>query len=211
MADLTSKEWITTKTYDGLVKNGILKDGWQKYHPADYWNPELTRFHKLLPKGSVLEVGAGGGQHAKKLIDLGYKYTGTDISEELLKIAHNYLPGQKFLLQSVYDLNFNEKFDGFWAAAILLHVPKERMDEALSRIKSVVKHGGVGFISLIEGNGEGVRYEDFEGQKHKRFFSFWRMAEFEKVLEKNGYKLVDFSSRPKSSTENWLCFFVEVG
>ena len=59
------------------------------------------------------------------MIAFGYDYTGTDISTGLLNEARKKVPGQSFYEMSVYDLDFPEgTFDGFWASAILLHIPK---------------------------------------------------------------------------------------
>jgi hypothetical protein len=39
----------------------------------------------------------------------------------------------------IIQKSFEEKFDGFWASAILLHVPKRKIDEALGKIHKNIK------------------------------------------------------------------------
>ena len=78
------------------------------------------------------------GRDIDNLIKHGYGYTGTDISEGMLNIVKKRYPKQEFYKQSVYDLSFPKKFDGFWAVAVLLHIPKSRIDEALQAIKAVM-------------------------------------------------------------------------
>ena len=147
---LTKREQQTLKSYDQYGKQ------WAASHlDFDFWVPELKKFKKYLSEGKVLEIGSGGGRDAKELIRAGYEYTGTDISKGLLEAAKKYNPGAKFLLKSVYDLDFPENsFDGFWACAVLLHIPKSRIDEALRQLHKVVKPNGVGFISVKQGVGE---------------------------------------------------------
>jgi len=178
---------------------------------SDFWLEELKIFHKLLPNGSILEIGSGAGRDVENLVNLGYKYTGTDISEGMLKIARQKFPKQKFYRQSVYDLSFPKEFDGFWAAAVLLHIPKSRMVEALGKIRNTMKPGAVGFISLKDGSGENLQEDDFGDKKLRRFYSYWTKDEFINVLEVAEYELLEYSYKPNvgSTKENWYCFFVK--
>jgi SAM-dependent methyltransferase len=150
MAELLPDEQVTKSTYDALATQ------WAGEHSTQgFWLDEMRRYHEQLPGGKILEIGAGGARDAKELVKLGYDYVGTDVSTGLLEIARNELPGYPFFEQSVYDLDFDgEQFDGFWASAVLLHIPKSRIDEALSRIKSVVRARAIGFISIKDGTGE---------------------------------------------------------
>jgi ubiquinone/menaquinone biosynthesis C-methylase UbiE len=134
MAELTNEEESTKSSYDTRPK------AWARYFDdAGGWPLQLAKFKKLLPMGKILEIGAGTGRDAAVLADAGYEYVGSDVSEGLLKIAKERLPNLKFVTQSVYDLRFSEKFDGFWASAVLLHIPRSRINEALQKIKSVIK------------------------------------------------------------------------
>ena len=131
----------------------------------------------------------------------------------MLEAAQKKLPDQKFYKQSVYDLSFPEKpkFDGFWASKVLLHLPKSRLDEALSSIKSVIKHGAIGFISMIDGEGEGLELETWDdSSQHKRYFAYYSKEEFEETLRRNGYKLIDYSYLPETKRLKWHCFFVQL-
>jgi SAM-dependent methyltransferase len=196
MTRLTDGEKQTVGFYDSNAT------AWSDAHlDGGYWKKQLNEFKRLLPAGKVLEIGCGGGRDARDLIKRGYSYTGTDISAGLLKEARKNVPGQTFHQQSVYDLNFDEKFDGFWASAVLLHIPKKRINDALKSIKSVVKKEGIGYISIKNGRGERTLEDG-------RFFSFWTKGEFSKILEKNGFEIINFIHDPRSPTDDWLCFFV---
>jgi len=162
----------------------------------------MVRFHQLLPSGKVLEIGSGAGKDAASLIQIGYDYTGTDASGGLIRVAQKRNPEATFKKVSVYDLDFPEQsFDGFWTAATLLHIPKDKIDDALTKIRSQVKVGGVGFISLKEGEGER------EDKNTGRWFSYYSQEEFSEVLERNGFKVADFASR-EGEKDTWLCFWV---
>lgn len=198
--ELNPEEKITLETY-----NATAKQWSEKHATVGFWREEMEIFRTLLPGGKILEIGSGGGRDAKELIALGYKYIGTDISTGLIEVAKRENPRAAFLAQSVYDLDFPEgtQFDGFWASAILLHIPKARIDEALRRITKFMRENAVGFISLKQGEGE--RMED-----DKRFFAYYSEEEFKKVLQRNDFEVIQTTAHPMSEKTTWLCFFMRV-
>jgi len=195
--ELTPEEKTTLETYN------VIAEGWAQEHSGgDFWRKELNIFKELLPTGRVLEIGSGGGRDAKELIALGYDYTGTDISSRFLEIAKRENPTGSFFLQSVYDLSFpGIQFDGFWVAAVLLHIPKKNIDSALQKIRAVVKNGGIGFIAIKKGDGERM-------ESDKRFFAYYLEDEFAHILQKNNFEIIQMSVHPSSERTIWLWFFV---
>lgn len=174
------------------------------FEEASYWQNEMERLHEFLPKGKILEIGSGSGKDAESLIKMGYDYIGTDASKGLLKVAQKRNPQTTFKHVGVYDLDFPEhEFDGFWTAATLLHIPKDRIDEALQKIKSQIKTGGFGFITMKAGAGER------KDPKTGRWLAYYSKKEFQEVLERNGYQLIEENNR-KGEKDWWLCFWVKV-
>ena len=197
---LTPEEKITLETY-----NATAQQWSEKHATVGFWKEEMGVFRKLLPSGNILEIGSGSGKDAKELIALGYGYVGTDISTGLLELAKRENPHATFFAQSVYDLDFPEgtQFDGFWASAVLLHIPKRRMNEALQRITKFMRNSAVGFISLKQGDGERL-------EEDKRFFAYYSEEEFREVLQENGFEFIQTTVHPMSEKTTWLCFFVRV-
>lgn len=204
---LLPEEELTKKAYDDMAHQ------WSGSHPVQgFWKREMQRLQQFLPGGTVLEIGSGGGQDAIELINMGYDYVGTDISPALLKLARKKSPQAEFFEQSVYDLSFpgTEPFDGFWAAAVLLHVPKHRMDEALQSIARVVKKDAIGFITMKDGKGEGLKSHSMSGKEMQRFISYWDATEFGDILRKNNYEVLEFASIPVVDRPSlWHCYFVK--
>ena len=150
---MEDKKARTIDYYDTNAKK------WSEVHHGDeqesYWKVEMDIFHKFLPSGKVLEVGSGSGKDASALLGLGYDYVGTDASRGLLEIAQKRNPGVEFRNKAVQDLDFeDDRFDGFWTAATLLHIPKNEIDDARQNIVRVVRQNSVGFISVKAGAGE---------------------------------------------------------
>lgn len=199
---------LTREEQETLGSYNKYGEQWAESHlDFDFWAPELERFKKYLPSGKILEIGSGGGRDARELIKKGYNYIGTDISEGLLKAAKKYNPGAKFLLKSVYDLDFPENsFDGFWACAVLLHIPKNRIDKALKQIHRIVRLGGTGFVSVKKGRGERATVE--QPPDGKRFFSYYSLEQFQEVLLRNDFEILYSKERKKTKKTTWLIYFV---
>jgi ubiquinone/menaquinone biosynthesis C-methylase UbiE len=193
------------KTLDYYNSNAVQWSRERQPGSGSFWDIDLETFHQLLPKGKVLEIGCGSGREAAEFLKLGYEYVGTDMSSRFVEEAIKANPTGKFIQQNVYDLNFpQEYFDGFWTAATLLHIPKNRINEALQNINRVAKQGAIGFISLKEGEGEKVEEET------GRLFAFYQLDEFKKILEKCGFEVIN-SERRFQAKRNlyWLTFFVK--
>ena len=207
---LTPEEKLTVATYDTNAQAWI-----KKHSTPGIWDKEMAIFKKLLPKGEILEIGAGGGRDAKELIALGYDYAGVDVSRGLLVEAQKLNPQAQFFHQSIYELDFLKySFDGFWTAATLLHIPKSRINEALKKIHAIVRPNGIGFISVKQGRGEKIELDEpqLPGER-KRLFSYYSQDEFRKILIQNGYQIIKSylsSIIPMSQGTTWLIYFVKV-
>jgi len=172
------------------------------------WLVEKQKLITFHPKGSVIDIGSGGGRDAKFFIQNGYEYVGIDYSNGLLHEARKTNPGVRFLKQSVYQLDFPQNsFDLFWACAVLLHVPKQKMDSALQSICRVIKPGAVGCITLKKGEGERFVEGDHKGLTYSRFFSFYEKDEFAQILQRNRFTIKE-SYVTNHSNKKWLVYFV---
>lgn len=204
---LSPEEEATVKTYNRSASEWVSKHSSERF-----WGEEMARFHELLPSGKILEIGSGGGRDAKELIALGYDYVGIDVSEGLLEEARKVNPDALFLQKSLYELDFPENsFDGFWTSATLLHIPKSRINEALTNIHGVVKADGIGFISVKKGEGERVEEDEPEMEdKRPRRFSYYSDEEFKEVLKRNNFEVIESKVRLMSERTTWLIYFVRV-
>ena len=199
-------ELETQKTYNHIAER------WAEEHNSqEYWREEFELFHQLLPRGNILDVGCGPSTYHPLFQEKGYGYTGVDYAERLVAVARSRFPHASFVVGNMYDLPFAcEEFDGFWAVASLLHIPKHKIGDVLARIRGVVKKGGVGAIMLKKGMGEQMAADDNRNgdEGDRRFFAYWQREEFIKPLEQAGFEVVNFLEREKSEGTTWITFFV---
>ena len=77
-----------------------------------------------------MDAGCGSGRDSKVFIDSGSEVIAFDGSAEMAKIASEFL-GREVLNILFKDMNFYEEFDGIWACASLLHIPKAQLPDTL--------------------------------------------------------------------------------
>lgn len=115
----------------------------------------LDAFLSLLPPGAaVLDLGCGGGQDSAYMLSKGFDVTPTDGSAAVAKQAETLL-GHPVAVLRFEDLDEEEAFDGVWAEASLLHVPRAALPEVLERIRTALRPGGTFHATFKAGEAEG--------------------------------------------------------
>lgn len=115
----------------------------------------LTAFMaQLAPRAAILELGCGAGGDTAEMLAAGHDVRATDGSPEMAAVASARL-GRPVETLLFHELDETEAYDGVWANACLLHVPREQLADVLSRIWRALKPGGVFFASYKSGDNEG--------------------------------------------------------
>lgn len=115
----------------------------------------LDAFLTALPAGaSILELGCGAGQDAAYMLSRGFDITPTDGSAELANEAEKLI-GRPVRIMRFETLDASSAFDGIWAEASLLHVPRSDLANILDRIRRALKDGGIFHSSFKAGDAEG--------------------------------------------------------
>ncbi len=134
----------------------------------------LDRFREFIPEGgSILDLGCGSGRDSAYFISMGYDVTALDGSEEMCSLASVHI-GQEVLHMSFSEMDFDDVFDGVWANASLLHVPKSEMEGIIAKIIRSLKQGGALYMTF--------RYGDFEGADGDRYFTDYRARDLKELV-----------------------------
>jgi len=190
--------------------NKIAQD-YHRDHAVDSWDDDYTGyFIDLLPRGAVvLDLGCGPGTDTKKLVAAGLVVHGFDLSDEFLRIAQEKNPGVDFIQGDMRTLPYPTNiFDGVYAKASLLHIPKADMLQALREIFRVVTPGGVVHVAIKAGDGEREVAEDDYGYAYQRFFSYWSAADFCTIIRKGGFEIMRYEEVTLGQTA-WLKFLLQ--
>jgi SAM-dependent methyltransferase len=115
----------------------------------------LSRFLALLPAGAaILELGCGAGADSAQMLAAGFDVRPTDGSPELASEASCRL-GRPVDTLLFHDLDKVNAYDGVWANACLLHVPRSELAQVLTLIWRALKPGGHFYASFKAGEEDG--------------------------------------------------------
>lgn len=114
---------------------------------------KAARFLALLPAPArILDAGCGPGRDSRHFLQLGHTVTAIDASEAMVEMATR-ATGQPALLLPFERMEFTAEFDGIWANASLLHVPRTDIDGIMERLIRALKPGGILYLSVKQGVG----------------------------------------------------------
>jgi SAM-dependent methyltransferase len=115
----------------------------------------LSRFLALLPPGgTILELGCGAGADSAQMLAAGFDVSPTDGSPEMASEASRRL-GRPVETLLFHDLSKVEAYDGVWANACLLHVPRSKLAQVLALIWRALKPAGHFYASFKAGEADG--------------------------------------------------------
>lgn len=116
---------------------------------------QLEQFLARLPTcASILELGCGGGQDSRYMLDRGYDVHPTDGTPELAAEAAKRLnhPVGVLLFD---DIDAQAQYHGIFANACLLHVPRAALSAIIGKIHTALKPSGTFYASYKAGEAEG--------------------------------------------------------
>lgn len=134
--------------------------------PADMTDIR-RRFMGWLPPGRlgggvVLDFGCGSGRDTKVFLEAGHHVDAIDGSAELCALASAYT-GIKVRHMLFSEFDKQNWYDGIWANASLLHLPKKELAEVAVKLEKALIQGGILFASF--------KYGDFEGMRDGRYYT----------------------------------------
>ena len=126
--------------FDGSVEAAILD--------------QQRAFAAMLPRGGrVLDAGCGSGRDAKAFREWGFQVTATEAAPRLAALARAHA-GVDVQVMTFDQMDWTDAFDGIWACASLLHVPRAALPATLRRLRRGLVPGGVWFMSFKYGTEE---------------------------------------------------------
>lgn len=174
----------------------------EKYNTLEYYNKNAEQYFeqtiqgdfeeiyekflaKIKPKAYILDFGCGSGRDSKYFIEKGYKVKAIDGSEEMCKLASEYI-NQEVECMKFDQLNEENIYDAIWACSSIVHVEKEELPNILNKMIRAVKPNGVIYVSLKKG-------ENYE-IKEEKYYNFFMREELEQILNNlnKNIKIVDY-------------------
>ncbi|MFN9925516.1 MAG: class I SAM-dependent methyltransferase [Phenylobacterium sp.] len=155
---------------------------------------------RLPPGARVLDAGCGAGRDAAAFRALGYQVTATEAAPSLAALASRHI-GLPVEVKTFDQFEWREAFDGVWACASLLHLPRAELPAMVARLRAALVPGGVLWMSFRHGAEDRIENE--------RLFVDLDEAGAAALLEAaGGLDLLELSlsedSRPDRQAFRWL-------
>ena len=190
-----------------MNQNDSLK--WYQDHTEEFiartadvdMTAHYSRFlEQVVPGGHILDLGCGAGKASLYFTQAGYRVLAVDACAELLEHTRQRV-GCEVRRLRFEDLDYTDAFDGVWACASLLHVPKAGLPAMFRLVRRALKKGGVFYASF--------KYGDAERVKNGRSFTDLNEDSLRSLLEEaGGFRIADLwtsaDARPERAHERWV-------
>ena len=155
---------------------------------------------KLDPGAYILDFGCGAGRDTKYFLSQGYRVDAIDGSEQLCQIASDHT-GIKVRQMLFQELEVNEKYDGIWACASILHLPKKELKEVLKKMLIALKIDGWIYTSFKYG-----KYEEIRNGRYFTDFTIDTFTDFVQGIQNMRIEehWITGDVRPGRGEEKWL-------
>lgn len=167
---------------------------------VDFQQTQKQFLDRLKTGARILDFGCGSGRDTKYFLEAGMKVDAIDGSEEMCRIASEYtgIEVQQMLFQ---ELDAQDNYDGIWACASILHLPKNDLKLVLRKMVAALKTHGIIYTSF--------KYGEFEGERNGRYFTDFTIDTFQAFIQDMDHlQIIDDwitgDVRPGRGEERWL-------
>jgi SAM-dependent methyltransferase len=178
----------TTDAYERSAKECLAR--WRK---RTHRRPPLLRkwLKGLSAESRILDLGCGGGQDAGDLGQRGYRVVGVDRTSALLSAGRRRYPSLPLVRADLRDLPFQAmSFDGLWAAASLMHVPKPEARRILTDLCRLIRPGGLFAATVTYGTKSRLVTD---GWVPGRYFARWKKDELARAVRRAGWTILELN------------------
>lgn len=138
-----------------LIEKSKLPNG------SEWTQPFLSL---LFPHAHILDAGCGAGYASQYFIQQGFRVTAFDASESLVRFSSELIKQPVYHLK-YEDITFQNEFDGIWACASLLHVPRSHMPQVIHKLANALKNNGILYANFVYGEEQisrnGILFNDY--------------------------------------------------
>ena len=171
--------------------------------------PLLVHWIQHLPAGArLLDLGCGDGQDAGDLSRRGYQVVGVDRTSAFLSTGRRRYRSLLLVRADLRALPFQAmSFDGLWAAASLMHLPKPEACRVLTDLCRLTRSGG--FFAATVTYGVKSRLVT-DGWVPGRYFARWRKNELARAVRRAGWTILELNVVTNRERKGrWLNFIAQ--
>lgn len=183
------------------------------------YDKEYDFYNKLLQKNkpnSILEIGSGTGNLAKRFIENQQNYRGLDFSKSMITISQKRNPNCKFIHGDMRDFNLEEKTDAIiiTSRSTSYLITNNDINDTFSSLYNNLNPNGIIIFDFIDANRyipyirenksvihsayhKGIKYlrkSDWEISSHDNFILEWTAKYYKNEIENSTLIANDYST-----------------
>lgn len=149
--------------------------------------------------GTIVEIGSAFGRDADYMRLHGFHVQCTDIAPLALeKLKSKGYEAELYDARNAPPVDWQRRFDGYFANAVLLHLTDEAFKTALEYAYDMLKHGGIAAFSVKIGEGDEVSTRKMDAP---RYFRYYHRPELETIISALPFDILQLDY---TSDENWI-------
>lgn len=155
----------------------------------------------------IIDIGCAHGIHVPLFLGMGHalRYEGMDRSRGLLSVAKRRYPHVRFFrgdLLAGATLPV-QRYDGFWAPAVFMHIPEAQWTALLANIERMVRPRGVGYLTLPR------QRPNPPSRIDTRYFSYWTVGKARTFLQPRHWTVLQWGHIPHTK-RSWFWMLVRL-
>ncbi|MCH4886521.1 class I SAM-dependent methyltransferase [Acidaminobacter sp. JC074] len=160
------------------------------------------KFESYVNSGHILDLGCGSGRDSF-YFSYKYKVTSVDGSKKMIEYCESVLSNP--VVHSTFeDYETQERYNGIWACASLIHVERNNLLEIIEKYLSYLKDDGIFMMSFKD------RTEDFN--EDGRYFTCFTRESLSDFLSKssqlNILEIIENVDVRENKNENWISVII---
>jgi SAM-dependent methyltransferase len=154
---------------------------------------QVERFAGSLPVPSlILDAGCGPGRDLARFATMGHVVRGVEFNPDFAAMAARSAPTSCSDLREVESLYPDAFFDGIWACASLVHLPRTDALDVLRQFAAILRPGGK-LYACVNTTGDTGWLDEADG---RRWYCIWETEAFERAVETSGFSVDDTIQGP---------------
>lgn len=167
----------------------------------------LKKFVSEIPKGKILDIGAGLGNNSIFLARNNFEVIAIDLKQEFVDRLNDISKKERLILVAkridVKDFNF-DKYSSILATNCLQFMRKSERDDVIKKIKQSIKKNGIIFISTFTINDSSYKFftakktpvekNTFFSKNENRYWNFFNLNELKSYFKK-GFEILYYKEK----------------